>query len=71
MKKRKTDKSFIVTTKQVRFSNGEAKISIKDTIRDKDVYILSDVGNNGITYNIGSNINHMSPDDHIQILKEQ
>ncbi len=67
--KRKVDKSFIVKTNQVRFSNGEAKLSIKETIRDKDVYILSDIGNNGITYNIGSYTNHMSPDDHIQDIK--
>lgn len=69
MEKRNTDTSFIVKTSQVRFSNGEAKLTIKDTIRDKDVYILSDIGNNGLTYKIGSNINHMSPDDHIQDIK--
>ncbi len=67
--KRNTSNSFMVNIKQVRFSNGEAKLSIKDTIRDKDVYILSDVSNSGITYNIGSHTNHMSPDDHIQDIK--
>lgn len=69
MKERNTDQSFIVKTNQVRFSNGEAKLTIKETIRDKDIYILSDVGNNDITYRIGNFINHMSPDDHIQDIK--
>jgi len=69
MKERKTDKSFIVKTNQVRFANGEAKFSIKETIRDKDIYILSDIGNNDLTYKIGNFTNHMSPDDHIQDIK--
>lgn len=69
MKERKTKESFIVKTNQVRFSNGEAKVSIKETMRDKDIFILSDVGNSSLTYKIGGFTNHMSPDDHIQDIK--
>lgn len=47
--KRGISKSFIVPIKEVRFNNGEGKISIDDTIRDKDVYILSDTQNHNIT----------------------
>ena len=45
-----TDKSFIVPINAVRFSNGEGKVEIKGTVRNKDVYLLSDVGNYSTTY---------------------
>ena len=37
--------SFIVPISLPRFSSGEAKAVIEDSIRAKDVYILSDVNN--------------------------
>lgn len=67
--KRGISKSFIVPIKEVRFNNGEGKISIDDTIRDKDVYILSDTQNHHITYKMYNYINHMSPDDHFLDIK--
>ena len=66
---RKTNINYIVDTKETRFNNGEAKIQIFNTIRDKDVYILSDVGNHSITYQMYDYINHKSPDDHFQDIK--
>jgi ribose-phosphate pyrophosphokinase len=69
MEERKTDKSFIVKIKRSRFGNGEGKVVIQETVRDKDIYILTDVGNNSLTYRMGNYINHMSPDDHIQDVK--
>lgn len=66
---RKTDTNYIVETKETRFNNGEAKIQITSTIRDKDVYILSDVGNHSITYQMYDYVNHKSPDDHFQDIK--
>ena len=36
---------YIIPIKRDRFSNGEGKISINGMIRDKDIFILSDVGN--------------------------
>ena len=33
-----------------RFSNGEGKVRIHDNINNADLYILSDIGNYGITY---------------------
>ena len=64
-----TDDSFILNTCCPRFGSGEAKGVLKETIRDKDVYILVDVCNFSITYDMFGYENHMSPDDHFQDLK--
>lgn len=53
----------------IRFSNGEGKANIVDTIRGKDVFILSDVGNYGVTYKMHGIDHRMSPDDHFQDIK--
>ena len=52
-----------------RFGSGEAKAQFKESIRGKDLFILVDVCNHSITYNMGGYTNHMSPDDHYQDLK--
>ena len=49
---RKENTGYIIPITESRFSNGEGKIRIDDTVRDKDIYIMSDVGNYGITYNM-------------------
>ena len=52
-----------------RFSNGEGKATILETVRDKDVYVLTDIGNFSLTYKMHGFDNHYSPDDHYQDLK--
>ena len=52
-----------------RFGSGEAKCAISNTVRGLDIYILVDVCNYSITYNMFGYENHMSPDDHYQDLK--
>ena len=52
-----------------RFGSGEGKASIQESIRGKDLFLLVDVCNHSITYNIHGFTNHMSPDDHYQDLK--
>ena len=52
-----------------RFSSGEAKCVIHESVRDRDVYILLDVCNWSLTYSMFGQTNHMSPDDHYQDLK--
>lgn len=52
-----------------RFGTGEAKAVFHESIRGKDLFILVDVCNHSITYNINGYTNHMSPDDHYQDLK--
>lgn len=69
MKFYNTNKSFIIPIEEIRFNNGEGKIVINDTIRNKDIYILSDIGNYNITYNMFGFKNHKSPDDHFQDIK--
>ena len=64
-----TNEDYIISICRDRFSNGEGKIKINDTIRDKDIYILSDVGNYNITYKMHGFIQHMSPDEHFQDIK--
>ncbi|MBQ9033271.1 MAG: ribose-phosphate pyrophosphokinase [Lachnospiraceae bacterium] len=52
-----------------RFSTGEGKAVLQDSVRGKDVFILVDITNYSITYQMSGFTNHMSPDDHFQDLK--
>ena len=61
--------SHLISIDQVRFSNGEGKVVINESIRGKDVFILCDVGNYGCTYDMFGYENRMSPDDHLQDIK--
>ncbi len=61
--------SYIIDSEIVRFSNGEAKAQLKESIRGKDIYILADIGNYNVTYNMFGIENRMSPDDHFQDIK--
>ena len=64
-----TSNNYIVDSKCPRFGTGEAKGVIAESVRGKDVYIISDVTNYSITYKVNGYENHMSPDDHYQDLK--
>ena len=59
-------KSHIIPIKEVRFNNGEGKVVIDETVRKKEIFILSDIGNHSITYKMFEYMNHKSPDDHFQ-----
>ena len=52
-----------------RFGTGEAKGIFHESIRGKDLFLLVDVCNHSITYEMNGYTNHMSPDDHYQDLK--
>ena len=67
MNKIKSD--FIIPIKRNRFSNGEGKVSIEGTVRDKDIYILSDVGNYSLTYEMHGLTHYLGPDEHFQDIK--
>ena len=67
MNKIKSD--FIIPIKRDRFSNGEGKVSIEGTVRDKDIYILSDVGNYALTYEMHGLTHYLGPDEHFQDIK--
>ena len=56
--------SLIIPIYEVRFNNGEGKIVLKESIRTRDVFILTDPMNHSITYKMYNYYNHKSPDDH-------
>ena len=58
--------SHIIPIDEVRFNNGEGKVVIKETVRKKEIFVLSDIGNHSITYKMFGYMNHKSPDDHFQ-----
>lgn len=60
---------YLIACECPRFNSGEAKGIIRESVRDKDIYIIVDVCNNSITYNMDGEPNRMSPDDHYQDLK--
>ncbi len=68
-KLRKTDDNFLIPVEVSRFTDGEGKVTILETIRGKDVYILSDTHNYSITYNMYGITHNMSPDEHYQDIK--
>jgi ribose-phosphate pyrophosphokinase len=61
--------SFIINKKEVRFSNGEGKVFLEESVRGKDIYIVTDIGNYNITYTMFGYVNRKSPDDHLQDVK--
>lgn len=69
MKLNSTSKSFIVPIEQIRFNNGEGKIVIEESIRNKNVYILCDIGNHSISYEMYGKTSYCGPDEHFQDLK--
>lgn len=66
---RKNDCNYKIAIENSRFSNGEGKIKILESVRGRDVYILSDVGNYDIQYSLHGRIHHMGPDEHFSDIK--
>ena len=60
---------FLIPSSCPRFGSGEAKGLVKESVRDRDIYILVDVCNPSVIYKMDGYINRMSPDDHFQDLK--
>ena len=53
----------------VKFNNGEGKIELKKSVRGKDIFILSDVGNYSQTYSMYGTCVPMGPTEHFQDIK--
>lgn len=62
-------KTFILSAICPRFGTGEAKGVLNESVRGCDVFIISDVFNYGVTFNMYGMEVPMSPDDHYQDLK--
>lgn len=63
------DETFLISSDEIRFSNGEGKVKLSETVRGKDIYIICDVGNYSCTYKMFGFENHMGPDEHFQDIK--
>ena len=61
--------SYIIDSVCPRFGTGEAKGQLLGSVRGTDLYILTDVCNHSITYDVFGHTNYMSPDNHFQDLK--
>ncbi len=61
--------SFIVAHECPRFTTGEGKARLLESVRGQDIYILSDVTNFSCTYTIRGQQTIMSPDDHYMDIK--
>ncbi len=61
--------SYLMEVNLERFQTGEGRAVLRESARGKDVFILVDVMNWTVTYEMNGFVNHMSPDDHFQDLK--
>lgn len=61
--------TLLIATQEIRFSNGEGKVQLSETVRGKDIYILCDIGNYSCTYNMFGFTTHKGPDEHFQDIK--
>jgi ribose-phosphate pyrophosphokinase len=61
--------SFLISSDCPRFTTGEGKAVLNETIRGYDIYIIADIGNYSCTYKMYDVDQRMSPDDHYQDIK--
>jgi ribose-phosphate pyrophosphokinase len=64
------ENTFIVPIKENFFEDGHFKVEIEETVRGKDMFMLTDVGNYSIEYKMHGFINHTSPNDLFMELKD-
>lgn len=62
--------TFIVPIKENFFEDGHFKVEIDDTVRGKDMFFLTDVGNYSLEYKMHGLLNHTSPNDLMMELKD-
>ncbi|MFI3229714.1 MAG: ribose-phosphate pyrophosphokinase [Bacillota bacterium] len=61
--------TFMLDCNCPRFTTGDGKAIIDDSVRGIDLYIVVDVGNYNVKYELYGEMNSMSPDDHFADLK--
>ncbi|MBQ3306824.1 MAG: ribose-phosphate diphosphokinase [Bacilli bacterium] len=62
--------TFEVPLRQNFFEDGHLKVEIDETVRGKDLFLLTDVGNYSIEYKMHGLMNHASPNDLFCQLKD-
>ena len=63
------DDSFIIPIKEIFFEDGHSKVVIEETVRGKDMFFITDIGNYSLTYKMHNFWNHTSPNDLMEQLK--
>ena len=66
---RNTEENYVIDLNASRFSNGEGKITLKNSVRGKNLFILSDIGNYDLGYEYHGQKHILSPDEHFQDIK--
>ncbi len=66
----KEKNTFIVPIKENFFEDGHFKVEIDETVRGKDMFFLTDIGNYSLEYKMHGLINHTSPNDLMMELKD-
>ncbi len=66
---RKNSKDYRIAIENSRFANGEGKIKLLESVRGKDLYIISDVGNYSTEYSLHGKMRSMGPDEHFSDIK--
>lgn len=61
--------TFIIKSACPRFTSGDAKGIIYETVRGKDLYIICDPGNHGVKFNMMGHDIPLTPDEHYANLK--
>ncbi len=64
------ENTFIVPMNEIFFDDGHIKVEIKETVRGKDIFTLTDIGNYSLEYKMRGLINHTSPNDLMIQLKD-
>ncbi len=59
---------YLIDSTNVRFSTGEGKVSLNQTVRGHDIFIISDILSHQSTFPIFGLEHHASPDDHFRDL---
>ena len=62
--------TYILPINQNFFEDGHLKVEINETVRGKDVYFITDIGNYSLEYKMHGFVNHTSPNDLIMQLKD-
>ena len=55
--------TFLLPIKESFFNDGHLKVEIGETVRGKEVFALTDIGNYSLEYEMHGFMNHTSPND--------
>ena len=62
--------TFLLPIKESFFNDGHLKVEIGETVRGKEVFALTDIGNYSLEYEMHGFMNHTSPNDLMIQLKD-